>query len=283
MFIAVFIIEFVLYASIIDDIIFVLGGRMNTLREALEHGKKINGTLVSLSDPCLCEIMGNLGYDCVWIDTEHTYMSCKEVLCHLNAARSTGIPAVVRLPQNDLTFTKKILEMGPDGVIFPMVRSAREIEELISTTLYPPLGTRGFGPLRAIGYGALDAKQYAEKESLDMCRFVQIEHIDLINDIDRVADIPYVDGFIFGPNDLSGSLGEFLNVFGDTTLSQMKRAIEVLKRHGKRFGIAGGMSEHDISIWAELEPDMLFAGADWCFVYEAGKRTLDIMKKDMPQ
>ena len=94
---------------------------MNKLRERLNKKEKILGSIVSLTDPCLCEIMGNAGFDCVWIDTEHTYMSYKEVLCHLNAARSASIPAVVRLPQDDLTATKKILEMGPEGIIFPMV------------------------------------------------------------------------------------------------------------------------------------------------------------------
>ena len=140
---------------------------MNKLREKIDKKEKVLGTLVSLTDPCLCEIMGNAGYDCVWIDMEHTYMSYKEVLCHLNAANSSKIPTVVRLPQNDLTATKKVLEMGPDGVIFPMVKSAKEVEELIKMTLYPPLGNRGFGPLRAIGYGADDVIEYVEKKSLD--------------------------------------------------------------------------------------------------------------------
>ena len=86
---------------------------MSTLRQKIENREKLCGTLVSLTDPCLCEIMGNAGFDFIWIDTEHTYMSYKEVLCHLNAARSSGAAAVVRVPQNDLTFTKKILMTHP--------------------------------------------------------------------------------------------------------------------------------------------------------------------------
>ncbi len=254
---------------------------MNNLRKRLDRGEKICGTLVSLTDPCLCEIMGNIGYDCVWIDMEHTYMSCKEVLCHLNAARSSDIPAIIRLPQNDLTTTKKVLEMGPEGVIFPMVRSADELRSVMEMTLYPPHGTRGFGPLRAIGYGATDAKEYVKEKSFDMLRFVQIEHINLIEDIEEIVKIPYVDGFIFGPNDLSGSLGEFLDVFGDTTLSKIKYAAKVLKKHGKCVGLAGGMNEFDIKAWSELGLDMLFAGADWCFVYNQGKNTLETMKNAM--
>lgn len=251
---------------------------MNSLRLKLNSGQKICGTLVSLTDPCLCEIMGNIGYDCVWIDMEHTYMSYKEVLCHLNAARSAGISSVVRLPQNDLTATKKILEMGPDGILFPMVKSAQELREVIEMTLYPPDGTRGFGPMRAIGYGADDAKEYVTKKSLELCRFVQIEHMDLIEEIEQIVHIPYVDGFIFGPNDLSASLGEFLNVFGDTTMSRIQYALRELKKRQKIVGLAGGMSENEIRNWSALDLDMLFAGADWCFVYDRGKTTLQLMK-----
>lgn len=252
---------------------------MNKLRNKIDGREKIIGTLVSLTEPCLCEIMGKIGYDCVWIDTEHTYMSCKEVLCHLNAAESVGITSVVRLPQSDLTATKKILEMGPDGIIFPMVKSADEIKNLIEMTLYPPLGTRGFGPIRAIGYGAEDAKEYVDEKSLDLCRFVQIEHKDMIDNLDEIVKIPYIDGFIFGPNDLSASVGEMLNVFGEKTLSEIKRAIHILKQHGKYVGLAGGMKKDDIKTWSELGLDMIFVGADWCFVYEQGKETLKITRK----
>ena len=252
---------------------------MDNLRAKILKGKKILGTLVSLTDPCLCEIMGNAGYDCVWIDMEHTYMSNKEVLCHLNAAKSSNIPAVVRLPQNDLTTTKRILEMGPDGIIFPMVKSVQEVKELIDMTLYPPLGTRGFGPLRAIGYGAGDVLEYVNKKSLDMCRFVQIEHIDMIKELDEIAKIPYVDGFIFGPNDLSGSVNDFMNVYGEKTVSAIKNAVKTLKMHNKYIGLATGMSEEAIGFWSNLGLDMLFAGADWSFVYDGATKTLETLKK----
>ena len=265
----------VLYA----DIIIYEVKKMNNLRKKIENKEKILGTLVSLTDPCLCEIMGNIGYDCVWIDMEHTYMSYKEVLCHLNGASSSHIPTVVRLPQNDLTATKKVLEMGPDGVIFPMVKSAKEMEDVIKMTLYPPLGTRGFGPLRAIGYGAEDAVEYTKNKSLELCRFVQIEHVDMINELEEIVKNPYVDGFIFGPNDLSGSLGEFMNVFGETTMSKIKEATEILKKHNKCVGIAIGMSEEAISFWSRLDVDIVFAGADWNFVYNQGEETLATLKK----
>ena len=133
--------------------------------------------------------------------------------------------------------------MGADGVIFPMVRSLQEFNSLIETTLYPPLGTRGFGPMRAIGYDSDKAKRYVFEDNFDMCRLVQIEHINMIDELEEIAKNPYVDGFIFGPNDLSGSLGEMLDVFGDATVSQIKRAIGILRRNNKYVGIACGFNE----------------------------------------
>ncbi len=254
---------------------------MNTLRKKIENKEKIHGTLVSLTDPALCEIIGNAGFDCVWIDMEHTYMSCKEVLCHLNAAKSVDMPAVVRLPQYDLTFTKKVLEMEPDGIIFPMVRTAEEVKNLIDMTLYPPLGNRGFGPMRAIGYGSVNAKEYTDKKSLELCRLMQIEHIDCVENLEEIVKIPYVDGFIFGPNDLSGSVGDMLNVFGEDTVKYMKKAVEILKKHGKYFGIACGADEETLKFWTRFEPDMIFAGADWNFVYSAGCDTLKKLQKHL--
>ena len=61
--------------------------------------------------------------------------------------------------------------------------------------------------------------------------------------------------------------------------SAIKDAIDVLHRYGKLVGLAGGMAESDIAFWSELDIDMVFAGADWCFLHDQGKETLNIMKQ----
>ena len=107
---------------------------MNSLKEKIRAGKPICGTHVQLNDPAICEIFGQLGYDYIWLDTEHSTLSFREVYNSLNAANLRGTPVVVRVPQDDLTFTKKVLEMGPDGIIFPMVNTPEEANRLIGYT-----------------------------------------------------------------------------------------------------------------------------------------------------
>lgn len=247
---------------------------MNLLREKIQNKQKIVGTIVSLSDPCICDIISTQAYDYVWVDMEHTHISYKDLLAHLNAARAANMPAIVRVPQDDLTTTKKVLETGIDGIIFPMARTVEEVKRWIGYTLYPPYGTRGFGPIRAIRYGADDAIEYVEKTSLDICRFVQIEHIDFIDVLEEVAKEPYIDGFILGPNDLSGSMGKLGHVFDQDVAEYIKKAISIAHKNGKMIGLAGGFDDNTLKYWSQFDIDMLTAGSDWNFLYLQAKNTL---------
>lgn len=251
---------------------------MNLLKQKIQSKQKIVGTIVSLSDPCICDIIATQPYDYVWIDMEHSHISYKDLLTHLHAAQASKMPAIVRVPQDDLTATKKVLETGIDGIIFPMARTVEDVRRWISYTLYPPHGTRGFGPIRAIRYGADDAIEYVEKSSLEICRFVQIEHIDLINELEEVAKEPFLDGFILGPNDLSGSMGKLGHVFDDDVAEQIKKAISIARKHGKMIGLAGGFDEKTLKYWSQFDLDMITAGSDWNFLYLQAKNTLERLK-----
>lgn len=253
---------------------------MNILRQKINEGK-IKGALISLTDPCMAEILGAVGFDCVWIDTEHTYMSYKDVLCHLNAARSRGIGALVRVPQNDLTATKKILEMGPDAILFPMVRNLEEFNTLMDMTLYPPIGSRGFGPMRAIDYSGKKAKEYVTEGQHELMRFMQIEAASMIDELEEIAKNPYIDGFIFGPNDLSASVNDFLNVLGERTDAEIRRAMQIIRRHGKLAGVAVGQDKTTLEYFSQYEFDMIFAGADWTYIYDCAEKTLGILNEIM--
>lgn len=227
---------------------------------------------VQLSDISIARIAALAGYDFIWVDMEHSYMSYETLLGHILAIRAEGVPVIVRAPQNDLTATKKILEMGVDGIIFPMIRSAKEAEEAVSNALYPPNGKRGFGPMNAIDYGFQNAFTYTKNSLDNLCVFIQIEHKDAVDCLDELIEIPNIDGFIIGPNDLSGSysmLGEFLN---DQISEIIRYTVETLHRAGKYVGIAsGGYSEEIVKHWSSFGPEMLSAGADFDFLRDGAR------------
>ena len=69
---------------------------MNSLREKIKSKEPVIGTHVSLSDPSICEILGCLNFDYIWVDMEHTYIDCEQLYIHLNAARAVGASVIVR-------------------------------------------------------------------------------------------------------------------------------------------------------------------------------------------
>ena len=168
---------------------------------------------------------------------------------------------------------KKVLEMGVDGIIFPMVRNAQEAEQVISTTLYPPYGERGFGPMNAIDYGFRNVQDYTQNNRQELCRFIQVEHKDTLEDLDKIMENPDIDGYIFGPNDLSGSYNMLGQVFSDHVTQVIRQGVEKLHAAGKYVAIASGGNSRDVlEHWESFAPDMLVAGADFDFLREGARQ-----------
>ena len=166
------------------------------LKKKIINGEKTIGTHINFNDIAVGKIAGLAGYDFVWIDMEHSYLSYENLLSLIVAVHSTGGQVIVRAPQDDLTATKKILEMGPDGIIFPMIKTPEAANRLISYTIYPPHGIRGFGPMNAVDYGFNDVTEYIASNHKTMCRFIQIEHIEAVQNLDEIIKNDYTILFI---------------------------------------------------------------------------------------
>lgn len=250
------------------------------IKEKIKSGKSICGTLVNIPAISIAEMMGYFEYDYLWIDLEHSAITLDQCYAMLVAAKSVGRQAIVRVPQNDLTYTKKVLEMGPDGIIFPMVHSAKEAEELLSYTLYPPYGNRGCGPQRAVRYGVDDEIAYFKSGPNDLCRFMQIECKTFVDELEQIADNPYIDGFILGLADLSGSINRTGEFFCQENLSLAKKAIEIARKHNKIIGSATlATDEETLTMLHDMGIDMITCGADFNYIVNGARKTFETVKK----
>jgi len=253
-----------------------------TLKEKIKSGMNICGPLVNLPGTCIAEIMSYPEYDYIWIDLEHTSIDVNDCYNQLVAAKSVGRDAIVRVPQNDLTYTKKVLEMGPDGIIFPMVHNAKEAEELLSYTLYPPYGKRGCGPKRAVKYGLDDEIAFFKAKEDNLCRFLQVECTSFIEDMEKIATNPFIDGFILGLADLSGSINEIGNFLGENNLNWAKRAIDIALKNGKIVGTATlATDEKSLSVMHNMGIKMITCGADFDYLMKGAMKTLETVRNVM--
>lgn len=115
--------------------------------------------------PVVAEILGWGGYDFVVVDTEHGPGETMAALPILQALASTNTPAVLRLPVNDPIWVKKALDLGPSGIMFPMVNNAEAARCAVRSCRYPPRGIRGAANsiIRAARYG-LDPSYLSRSE-----------------------------------------------------------------------------------------------------------------------
>ena len=250
-----------------------------TLKEKVQSGQKIRGTHVHLLDSSITEMFSYMGYDFIWIDMEHTQISYVDVYRHLMAAKAGGTPIIVRVPENDLTATKKVLEMGVDGIIFPMIQSYEHAKELLSWTLYPPYGKRGCGPKGAVRYGMDDDMEYYKAGHLEMCRFIQIERKKAVEEVEKIVQLPYLDGCILGMNDLSGSINDLGNIFSDENVELAGKAIKTFRDAGKCVGVATLAVDYEtLSKYDKMGINMLSVGSDDIHIVRGGQETLKVLK-----
>ena len=244
-----------------------------TLKEKLIACDDICGTHVSLPESAITEIFGYAGYDFIWVDTEHSGIDYRELASHLCAARVTGTPVIVRASSRNPEHVKRVLEMGPEGIIFPMINTPEEAKAAMDLCLYPPEGKRGFGPLRAAHYGLDDTAEYIKNSKDGLCRLIQIESEEAVNNLPEIVKNPYIDGYVFGPMDLSGSIGELGDIFGKNTQKLVERAVKIIKDAGKTVGVSLGPDTIEVKrYWYERGCNMISAGGDFDYLLRASAR-----------
>lgn len=154
------------------------------------------------------DICAGAGFDWVCIDMEHAPMELTDVLQHVQViAGHPGVSAVVRPPDHDVARIKRLLDVGVQSLIVPMVDTAAQAELLVRAMRYPPNGIRGMASamVRAARFG--NVENYPAQADAEMCLIVQVETAEGLANLDAIVGTEGVDGVLFGPADLAASLG----------------------------------------------------------------------------
>lgn len=248
-------------------------------RERVLNREFLIGTHTGLNNATLAEIMANCGYDFIWIDNEHTAVDYDDLLHMLMAIQAAGAAVVVRAPVMDLTRTKHILEMGPDAILFPMINTAEEAARAMDMTLYPPEGSRGFGPLRSVKYGLIDSDEFIKTANQRLCRLIQIESETAVKNLPEIVKNPWIDGFVFGPCDMSGSIGELNKVFGENTQKLIREAVEIIKAAGKSIGVSTASDDPQVlKFWHDLGINIISSSMDYLYVARGAMKNYHTLK-----
>ena len=194
------------------------------LKNKLQKNQLTLGSWITIGDSSVVEIMATAGFEWLCIDMEHTAIDLETAKNLITTIQAKNMKALIRVSKNEEVIIKKVLDMGADGIIVPMVNSKEDAEKTISFAKYPPIGNRGVGLYRAQNYGTGfdEYKKWVENE---LVIIAQIEHIEAVNNIDEIISVDGIDGTIIGPYDLSGSMGNP----GEYHRQDVKDAIEKVR------------------------------------------------------
>ena len=184
----------------------------NRLKRDLAAGKVCLGATITINCPAVAEIMSHIGLDWLWFETEHSSLTLDNVLTMLQATNGSEVSTVVRVPWNDKTMIKRALDLGPDGIILPLVNSREEAEAAVRAMKYPPWGERGAGLARAQCYG-LHMGEYIQTANEEVMTIVMIEHIQAVENINEILKVTRVSQFI----KIDDTIAVFQRVFNKIT------------------------------------------------------------------
>jgi 2-keto-3-deoxy-L-rhamnonate aldolase RhmA len=237
-----------------------------TWKRRLQAGEFITGGHIFLPNPAMAEALACFGYEYLWIDGEHGTYDRESLLAHITAVNGAGAGAFVRVTANDPALIKPLLEMGPDGIIVPMINSTAEAAAFVSACTYPPKGTRGFGPRRANRYGVMSDAEYLKTIDDSLVKIIQIEHREGADHIGEILDVPGIDAVVIGPYDFSGSMGLLGQLQHPDVLEKIGTVIDRCKFRKIPWGPSIGPANTEyIRYWLEKGANFLFCGDDLSF------------------
>jgi 4-hydroxy-2-oxoheptanedioate aldolase len=181
------------------------------------------------------------GFDAVWFDQEHVGLTMAQIEEAARAARGCGLDCFVRLAATDYATVMRALEAGAGGVMAAMVRDIRQVEDLMNWAKFHPRGLRGVNGSGVDGrYGTLPLAEYLRRANEETIVGVQIEHVDAVEAVEKIAAIPDLDFLFIGPADLSQSMG----VPGQWDHPRLWQAIERVSRAARANHIAWAILPH---------------------------------------
>jgi 4-hydroxy-2-oxoheptanedioate aldolase len=141
------------------------------------------------------------------IDMEHGPNDLRTVLHQLHAIAASGVPVAVRPPEGHPVIIKRLLDIGVQTLVVPMVESAEQAAALVAAMRYPPHGIRGVGTSMARAAQWNRDEGYLDTAADQLCLVCQVESLAGVAAAAEIAAVDGVDAVFVGPSDLAASMG----------------------------------------------------------------------------
>lgn len=178
------------------------------LKEQLATNSPVVGLMATdHAWPSLVEICQRAGLDYLVIDCEHGSFS-DELVAHIcQIGRLADFPVFVRAISSKATVIRRIIDLGPCGILIPNVESTSELDQVRKAIFMPPHGRRRPGGMGNHWVSNFEHETWQTEFEDHFIVIPQIESQRGVNQVNEIAGHDIVTALGLGPYDLSADLG----------------------------------------------------------------------------
>ncbi len=250
------------------------------IRTRVLNGEVVYGMMVRQGrDPGVTTLVGQVGFDFVFIDMEHGPYSLETVADLIRGAKSVGCAPIIRVPGAERYFISRVLDAGAEGIMVPMLSTPEQAERAVRYAKFPPVGKRGVGLSNAqVDYAAVKASDFTTEANEKTLIIAQIENREGIGNIDEIMSVDGIDLAVMGPNDLSYNLGYQGQTDHPKVLEEIQKVVEACLRCGKHSGTHMGSLEQ-LLYWKAHGMTFIAYNTDSGLLYKAASDGLNSLKQ----
>lgn len=229
----------------------------------LRASDPVLGAWVTIGHPVVGEVLAGEGFDFVVVDGEHSENTIGDLASMIRAvdAADTGTVPLVRASGPDRAEIRRLLDLGPAGIVIPQIESISQAREAVSATRYPPDGVRGVAGGRASGYGE-ELDEYVARADEAVATILQVETQGAVADIEAIAAVDGLDALFVGPADLSARLGAFGAFDSEEFGEAIEQVVEAAGQAKIPVGTLATSTDNVRERWEDWEMDFLVVGTD---------------------
>lgn len=193
---------------------------MHKFKQTLTSGGSAVLVNLMFNSPNLVEYLGQLGFEAVMLDCEHTSASVERIEELARAARAAGIAAIVRPEKLDEALITRYLDCRIAGIMVPHVDDAATARRIVEMVRYAqPTGWQ------------------------DLLIIAMLESKEAVDNIDEILAVEGIDVFFLARVDLSKSLGHK----GDKHHPEVRAVVDrLIARIGAAGRVAGAAGDFDM-------------------------------------
>ena len=176
------------------------------LRYRIDRGDCLGVVWLAMGSVAMVEAAARARPDGIVLDLQHGLWERRDLEAAIGLV-PPEIPVLVRVAENGATAISQALDAGAEGIIVPLVETAKQARKAVSYARFPPHGIRSGGGVRPLA----DFISYTEAAERGIAVIVMIETARGVKNARAIAEVDGVDMVFLGTGDLALSLGTFPN------------------------------------------------------------------------